>query len=86
MISLQKGAVLKLPEVIQIAAAHNVSTAQVALKWIVQHGAALATSVDGSASAEYLAEDLDLWSFELSQQEMRTLDAVKSTNTTSVFN
>jgi len=73
---LRKGAVLKLPEVIQIAAAHNVSTAQVALKWIVQHGAVLATSVDGSASAEYLAEDLDLWSFELSQQEMQTLDAV----------
>jgi len=83
---LQKGAVLRLPQVIQIAATHNVSAAQVALKWVVQHGAVLTTSVDGSESAEYLVEDLDLWSFELSEQEMRTLDAVKRTNTTTAFN
>jgi len=73
---LRKGAVLKLPQVIDIATAHNISTAQVALKWIIQHGAVVATSVDGSASPAYLQDDLDLWSFKLTDAEMSTLDAV----------
>lgn len=73
---LQKGNVLKLQEVIDIAAAHNVSTAQVALKWVLQHGATLATSVDGSETPQYLTEDLDLWSFELTAKEMSSLDAI----------
>jgi len=73
---LQKGNVLKLQEVIDIAAAHNVSTAQVALKWVLQHGATLATSVDGSETPQYLKEDLDLWSFELTAKEMSSLDAI----------
>jgi len=73
---LQKGAVLKHQEVIDIAAAHNVSGAQVALKWVLQHGATLATSVDGSTTPEYLHQDLDLWSFELSTHEMSVLDAI----------
>jgi len=55
-----------------IAAAHNVSTAQVALKYLVQKGAAVATK---SSSAEHLAEDIDMFSWELTDAEMSQLDA-----------
>ena len=41
-----------------------------ALKWIAQQRRPLATAV---ARADYAREDLDLWSFNLSKQEMATL-------------
>ena len=54
---------------------HNRSTAQVALRWVLQHGHALATS---TANPEYMAEDLEAagtdWS--LSAAELATLDAL----------
>jgi len=53
-----------------IAAAHNVSAAQVALRWIVQRGHTLAVL---SSSAEHQANDADLWSFDLADGEMDTL-------------
>jgi len=53
-----------------IAAAHNVSAAQVALRWIVQRGHTLAVL---SSSTEHQANDADLWSFELADAEMDTL-------------
>jgi diketogulonate reductase-like aldo/keto reductase len=53
-----------------IAATHNVSAAQVALRWIVQRGHTLAVL---SSSSEHQANDADLWSFELADDEMDTL-------------
>jgi len=55
-----------------IAKAHGKSTAQVALKWLVQHGASVATK---SSNAQHLAEDLDIFSWDLSEKEMQALDA-----------
>ena len=78
--SCRHGSVLSVPEVQAVAATHNVSAAQVALKWIVQRGHPLATSV---WNPEYMAEDLDLWSWgDLCDAEMSTLDSVKSTAVT----
>jgi len=57
-----------------IAAAHNVTAAQVALRWIVQRGDVIAVM---SANPEHQANDADLWSFELEAQEMATLDALQ---------
>eukprot|EP00322_Chrysochromulina_rotalis_P027487 CAMPEP_0115830236 /NCGR_PEP_ID=MMETSP0287-20121206/1515_1 /TAXON_ID=412157 /ORGANISM="Chrysochromulina rotalis, Strain UIO044" /LENGTH=568 /DNA_ID=CAMNT_0003283537 /DNA_START=154 /DNA_END=1860 /DNA_ORIENTATION=- len=72
--SCTHGSVLDIPEVQGIAASHGVSTAQVALKWIVQQGRPLATAV---AQEEYAREDLDLWSWgNLTDDEMSTLTAV----------
>lgn len=66
-----------------IAAAHNVSAAQVALRWIVQRGDVIAVM---SANQEHQANDADLWSFELDPQEMATLDALQeSVATTAVL-
>mmetsp|Transcript_34892 Transcript_34892/g.107997 ORF Transcript_34892/g.107997 Transcript_34892/m.107997 type:complete len:341 (+) Transcript_34892:42-1064(+) len=54
-----------------IAAAHNVSTAQVALKYLVDKGAAIVTK---SSNPEHLAEDVDLWSWDLTADEIAALD------------
>jgi len=53
-----------------IAATHNVSAAQVALRWIVQRGHTLAVL---TSNAAHQASDADLWSFELADEEMDTL-------------
>ena len=65
--------VLSLPQLKQIAAKHGKSTAQIALKWLVQHGHPFATA---TGRAEYMKEDLSLFDFELTEAEMATLDAV----------
>jgi diketogulonate reductase-like aldo/keto reductase len=49
--------VMTQPQVLEIAAAHDVSAAQVGLKWIVQQGFPLATAV---WKLEYMHQDLDL--------------------------
>lgn len=50
---------------------YNKSWAQVALHWIVQHGASFTTQSQNKA---HFAEDLDIFDFELSEDEMRVLD------------
>lgn len=58
-----------------IAGAHNISAAQVALKWIVQRGHVLAVL---SGNPEHQANDADLFSFELSEDEMTRLAGIAS--------
>lgn len=53
------------------------STAQVALRWITQQGCPLATSP--GASAAFAKQDLELDSFVLSEEEMRTLSTMSAT-------
>jgi diketogulonate reductase-like aldo/keto reductase len=55
-----------------IAAAHNASAAQVALRWVAQQGALFVTA---GSKAEYLREDLDIYGFELSATEMALLSS-----------
>lgn len=55
----------------QIAASHGKSAAQVALRWILQHNATIATQ---STSSEHLKADLELFDFELTAAEMKQLD------------
>ena len=65
---------MTLPQVLQIATKHNVSAAQIGLKWIVQQGLPVATAIWRLA---YMQEDLDLWSWgNLSVAEMETLSAL----------
>jgi diketogulonate reductase-like aldo/keto reductase len=47
------------------------SYAQVALRWLVQNGAAFTTQ---SQNAAHFAEDLDIFDFELTPEDMATLD------------
>jgi len=55
-----------------IAAAHNKSAAQVALKWIVSKGIAVVTK---SSNPAHLAENLDLFGWSLTDSETAALDA-----------
>jgi diketogulonate reductase-like aldo/keto reductase len=73
--SMQGGkSVLLIPEVKTIATAHNVSAAQVALKWITQRGSPLACA---SWRTDYMNEDLNLWSWgNLTASDMNTLNKV----------
>ena len=61
------------PTVKRIAAVHSVSPAQVALRWLVQQEISIVTAADSEA---YCAEDVDLFSFELTAAEMDTLAAL----------
>jgi diketogulonate reductase-like aldo/keto reductase len=58
------------PLVTKIGKAHNVSGAQVALRWAVQQGIPV---VPKSAKLQHLKEDFDLFSFSLTQKEMDML-------------
>ena len=62
------------PTLVQIARGHNVSTAQVALRWIYQQGIQIATSP--GVNEEYIAQDLALPTFALTAGEMATLSAM----------
>lgn len=63
------------PLVSEIGAAHNKSGVQVALRWIYQHGAAVTTK---SGSAAHLRQDIDLFGWELTPDEMGRADAASS--------
>eukprot|EP00746_Dinoflagellata_sp_MGD_P020734 gnl/MRDRNA2_/MRDRNA2_148340_c0_seq1.p1 gnl/MRDRNA2_/MRDRNA2_148340_c0~~gnl/MRDRNA2_/MRDRNA2_148340_c0_seq1.p1 ORF type:complete len:313 (+),score=50.41 gnl/MRDRNA2_/MRDRNA2_148340_c0_seq1:116-1054(+) len=62
--------VLKDPDVMAIAAAHNKSTAEIALRWVVQQGVVAVTASDKES---HDMSDLDIFSFKLTQEEMMRL-------------
>lgn len=55
-----------------IAKAHDKSSVQVALKWVVESGIPAVTK---SSKTRHLEEDLDLWSWSFSPDERAALDA-----------
>ena len=57
------------------ATAHSVSPAQVALRWLIQQDPPISI-VTAADTPEYCAEDMDLFSFELTAAEMATLAAL----------
>ena len=67
------------PVIKRIAGAHSVSVAQVCLRWVLQRGCVMAvgTGSDAEKAAEYAKEDLNLYGFELTATEMKTLNAMK---------
>jgi 2,5-diketo-D-gluconate reductase A len=64
------------PDVVEIAAAHDVTPAQVALRWHVQHRV---VCIPKSATPERIRSNLDIFEFELSGDEMARLDALRRT-------
>ncbi|KAH8049658.1 oxidoreductase [Aureococcus anophagefferens] len=71
---LASGAVVRDADVAKIAAKVGKSAAQVALRYVLQNGAKPSVVVKASKPA-YLAEDLDVFDFELSAADVATLDA-----------
>lgn len=57
----------------RIGLAHNKTSVQIALKWLVAQGIPAVTK---SSNPKHLAEDLDLWSFNLTSEETAALNAM----------
>ena len=64
--------ILSGPLTTKIAKAHNKSTAQVALKYLVQLNAAVVTK---SSSPEHLKQDVELFDWSLTRRDMKELAA-----------
>ncbi|CAJ1349303.1 unnamed protein product [Effrenium voratum] len=60
---------------VSIGKAHNKSSVQVALKWVVSQGIPAVTK---SSNLEHLQQDLDLWSWSFTAQEQQALDTHSS--------
>ena len=58
-----------------IAAAHNKSITQIISRWDIQHGVALCPK---STHKERLAQNIDIFDFELSKEEMNYIDSLNS--------
>ena len=67
---LGDGNLVKDKSLAQVGAAHGKSGAQVALKWLVDKGLAVVTKADDPT---YLAEDIDLFSWNLTAAETQSL-------------
>ena len=72
---LGRGAVLNEPVLKDIAAAHNKSTAQIILRWHLQNGVSF---IPKSVHEERIAQNADIYNFELNAQEMAQIDALNA--------
>ena len=59
--------------ILEIAETHGVTSAQVILRWNLQKGVVV---IPGSSNPEHIRENLDLFGFELTEQEMRRINAL----------
>jgi diketogulonate reductase-like aldo/keto reductase len=70
---IMRGRVAGIPEVVEIGRRHDKSAAQVAIRWILQHGV---TTVPKSVHRDRVAENADVFDFALDDSEMAALDAL----------
>ena len=70
---IMRGRVALIPEIVGIAQAHGKTPAQVTLRWILQHGV---TTIPKSIHRERIAENADVYDFELTGVEMSAIDAL----------
>ena len=68
-----KSDILDAPEVTDAAAAHDVSPAQVIIRWHLQNGVILFPK---SATPSRIAENFDVFGFELTEEEMAAITAL----------
>ncbi len=61
------------PTITAIAAAHDKTVAQVILRWHMQHGI---ITIPKSAKPERMAENLDVFDFELTDEQIAAIDAL----------
>ena len=57
-----------------IAEAHGVTSAQMILRWNLQRGVVV---IPGSSNPDHIRENLDLFSFELTDEEMAQIAALE---------
>ncbi len=71
-----RGKLLDDPVLGEIAKAHGKTTAQVALRWLIQQP--MVAAVPRALTEEHIAENLDVFDFTLSDDEMRRISALRS--------
>jgi len=67
--------VLENPTIEMLGKTHNKTNAQVALRWIIQNNNLVTTQAD---QHEYAIEDMDIFNWSLSDQEMDKLDELQT--------
>jgi len=70
---IMRGRVLLIPELVQIAQAHGKTPAQVSIRWILQRGV---TTIPKSIHERRLAENADVYDFELTGAEMAIIESL----------
>lgn len=65
--------ILNQPILIRIARLHNKSVAQIVLRWLLQQNISI---IPKTWDEKYMAENIDLFDFELSTDEMAIIDAL----------
>ena len=78
------GKVVGDPEIEAIAAHHNCTAAQVTLRWLVQQGDVIA--IPRTSKVERLHENLSVFDFELSTDEMQTMSRLTRPNSRLITN
>ena len=61
--------------VLEIARAHGKSAAQIIVRWHLQSGY---ITIPGSSNPAHIAENFDVWDFELTENEMKKLNALNT--------
>lgn len=72
---LARGRLLEDVRLAEIAARHDVGPAQVVLRWHLQHGT---TVIPKSVTPSRIAANLDVWRFELSEDELATIESLET--------
>lgn len=70
---LGTGKIFSVPEMKSIAESHGKSIAQIALRWSLQHGF---LPLPKSVHAERIEENAQIFDFELTEDEMKTIDTL----------
>ncbi len=68
---IMRGAVCDIPELIEIANAHNKTPAQVAIRWVIQEGH---VAIPKSVHDARIAENADVFDFELTDEQIERID------------
>ena len=71
--SLGRGELVRDAAVVSIAEKYRKTTAQVLLRWSLQHGVGV---LPKSATSERIRENIDVFDFELDANDMKTLDGM----------
>lgn len=72
---IMRGGVFRIPQIAQIAHRHDKTAAQVTIRWVLQKGV---IAIPKSVHPERIAENADVFDFELSSEEMVLMDSLDS--------
>lgn len=70
---LMQGKIFSIPKLQEIASKYGKTVAQVALKWEISHGV---VTIPKSVHRDRLAENADLYDFDLSPEDIKQIDAL----------